>query len=140
MGEEEMAETPVHPRATTASVDRRIEGLEREVAELKTSLALVELEQKHIRELMSSQFAAIEANIKALAAKMEVVSNQLATALAGERDLEKLTAATEANQRFIQQVVGGMKALEQARIWLLGGGIATFLIALASLFHALGII
>lgn len=132
-----MAETS-NGRVTTASVDRRVEGLEKEVADLKVSVALVEQEQKHIRELMASQFSAIEANIKALSARMEVMSNQLNDALSSERDIERMLEVVSRNEKFIQQFTGGLKAFEQARLWLFGGGVFTFVIAVLSLLHSVG--
>jgi archaellum component FlaC len=138
MGGEEVDIVPSKP--TTASVDRRVENLEKQVTELRLTVTLVESEQKHIRELMTAQFGSINASLSALMAKLDKLSSEVAVADRATKDYETIRETVDDNNKFIQQVVGAMKGLEQARIWVFGGGIMVFFISLIGLLHSLGFI
>jgi hypothetical protein len=138
-------------KATTASVDRRVENLEQRVADLSTDVALVKTEQAHIKELMSLQFKSLEATLGTLVAKVETLtvslnaaarSDATADALAVVRTAEFAavkTAVTE-HETWIVTFKGALKGIDTMRNVLIGGGVVTFFLSAIATLHALGFI
>lgn len=65
-------------RATTASIDRRVERLEESqgimqsaINALSTDVQLLKSDLSHIRDLMGSRFSTVEATLSTLAAKLD---------------------------------------------------------------------
>lgn len=83
------------------TLDRRVERLEREMAESRTSLALIRAEQDHIREIVTTKFgeqgqsqARIEATLATLAASVQSSTSDPAASPLGRALVEDMATAT----------------------------------------------
>lgn len=73
------AQETMEPKATTASIDRRVERLEGLVAEQSNAISLLSAEQKHLRELMTMQFDGLDAQLKLQGAKLDAFISRIDT-------------------------------------------------------------
>lgn len=140
-----MADDSQPTRATVASVDGR-------VAALETALGLVQLEQKHLKELMTSRFTAIETAIGAHGQKldgfitrMETMileatksSGDLTSSPAGRQVHERLVAL-ETQQRVDSSFLDQMRGMGKAMTFVIGTSVIGFLMGLASILKMAGL-
>jgi len=113
-------------RATTASIDRRVERLEQAQAEMAQQIALVQLEQSHLKELVNSRFSSLESAIGMLGAKLDSITTLIQAASAdamatpaGRNALATLTqlqAQVDTHDQLINQAQGSIRAWK----WLAG--------------------
>jgi hypothetical protein len=91
-----MAEDVSDGRATTQTLDRRVERLEGGLAETQRTVDRLQLGQEHLRELVSARFTSIESGQATTNAKIDSLSsylNQLVTAAQHEQLNWKESAA-----------------------------------------------
>lgn len=96
------------------TLDRRVERLEREMAEFKTNLALIQAEQGHLRELVTTRFteiansqARVEQAIATLTASVQTTSTDPAASPLGRAlatDISEAADEAKAAQEIAARV------------------------------------
>jgi len=140
-------------RATMASVDARVARLEQSQAETDRNISLIQLEQQHMRELMTSRFTTLEVAINGQGQKLDSFIARIetmvldATKSAGDltsspvgrqvhERLTKLETKSEVQETFMDQLKGMSTALK----WVIGTSVTGFVVAMLSLLRAMGVV
>ena len=97
-------------RATTQSLDRRVERLEVANAELSRTVDRLELGQDHLKEMMSARFSTVEATQQATNAKLDQLSTYLQGLVAAAQAQQIAWRETPAAKEILQD-------LDEHRIW-----------------------
>lgn len=72
-------ETEHQPRATTASIDRRVERLEIAQTEMDRKVAALDVKVDYIRQFMELRFSTLEASLGATGAKLDAFMAKIDT-------------------------------------------------------------
>lgn len=92
------------PRSSIAGVDARVARLESAQAATDTKVELIQLEQSHLRELMSSRFTSVEALLHEQATSLKAFITRIDTMIlqgtASSGDLEATPAGRNVSKRL----------------------------------------
>lgn len=136
MSDEDMMDAPQPTRASLASVDARVARLERAQAETDTKIGLLNLEQQHTRELMTSRFETLEVAVKSQGSKMDGFIQRMETLIldatknSGDlnaspvgREVDRRLTKLEANQEVHESFIDQLKGMGTAMKWVIGSSI-----------------
>lgn len=153
-----MSTDPENVRPSISSVDARVGRLEEAQSRLEARqleqdgvMRLIQLEQTHIREIMTSRFIALEGQLTAYSTKLDnfigrmdaLISEGMkqqgdlkASPLGRQLDerLAKIESWEEVSRSFHSEVRGMTSTLR----FIIGGSVAGFLVSVAALAKAMG--
>lgn len=103
MGETPMADAE-NPRPSISSVDARVARLEEAQLRQDGQMQLIQLEQQHIREIMTSRFVSLEASQNSLGSKLDNFIGKMETLITEgmkqQADLEASPLGRQINDRI----------------------------------------
>lgn len=103
MGETPMADAE-NPRPSISSVDARVARLEEAQLRQDGQMQLIQLEQQHIREIMTSRFVSLEASQNSLGSKLDNFIGKMETLITEgmkqQADLDASPLGRQINDRI----------------------------------------
>lgn len=135
-------EPEVHGRATTASIDRRVERLEERVDRVERGVDRIELNVVHAAELHKARFDTIDANSLALSVLVTALAARFDTAATESARMSGDPSSTPAGRQIVGDIAvlkvsaetsrSGIESIKRQNAYWAGG--LAVLVALANLF------
>lgn len=120
-------------RASLSSVDARVARLEAAQAETDAKIGLIQLEQQHTRELMTSRFSTLEVALTSQSQKLDQFITRVetmildATKSAGDltaspvgRQVHERITKLETKQELQESFIDQLKGMGTAMRWVIG--------------------